>query len=307
LSQPPAQKQSRRLRNIVAVSVAATILIVASFAYVESSDHPTSICSTFPQDAEGANAGAAKTGLALYDQQEFLILGRNSTSMDYNVTAIAQNDSYGFGPYYIVNGLTDRDFWYQVGISWNPGITYSTHRDGFYAFFEVWNASEGISVFPVGGTGGVGNFSGAVHSGDVISLQLSFASGNVTMQIHDIETGAVAAGSYFAYGATYFAKSGSSDSYPTSLLTEWYHVLPYFCSNERVVFSSPTITSTPVTISLDEWNFTCTSCSAFNQYDGQELVFAQSSPGISPVGSEFHGLTADGTSAYVNGSEFVTP
>jgi hypothetical protein len=295
------------MKEIMAVLAVVAVLIVASFAYVESNNHPISVCSISSQDAASANAKAAKTGLALYDQQEFLILGRNLTSMDYNVTAIAQNDSYGFGPYYVVNGLTDKGFWYQVGVSWNPGITYSTHRDGFFAFFEVWNASEGVSVFPVGGAGGVANFSGAVHSGDAISLQLDFASDNVTMQAHDLETDAIATESYFAYDASYFVKSGSNDTYTTSLLTEWYHVLPYFCSNERVIFTSPTIASTPVTISLDEWNFTCTSCLAFNQYDSQELLFAQSSPSITPAGSGFQGLTVDGTSAYVNGSEFLTP
>jgi hypothetical protein len=38
------------------------------------------------------------------------------------VTAVAQTDaSSGYGPAYLLNGLTDKGYWYQVGLAWNWG------------------------------------------------------------------------------------------------------------------------------------------------------------------------------------------
>ena len=55
----------------------------------------------------------------LYDEQLGLSFTQNWTSLAYNVTAVARNDTSGIGPAYLLNGCTNQGYWYQVGLSYN--------------------------------------------------------------------------------------------------------------------------------------------------------------------------------------------
>src|SRR5208282_5779299 len=103
---------------------------------------------------------------------------------------------------YLLNGLTDAGYWYQVGVSWNwsPGETPGT---GFDMNYEAWDAS-GNSIFPANG-GGLVAFSGAVNNRDTVLLSLQFTSSDtVTMMAQDVNTGAQAQVTFSAEGATVF-------------------------------------------------------------------------------------------------------
>ena len=54
-----------------------------------------------------------------WDEQLGESFTQDSTIMDMNVTAIAQADSYGYGPAYLLAGLSNTGYWYEVGISFN--------------------------------------------------------------------------------------------------------------------------------------------------------------------------------------------
>ena len=56
---------------------------------------------------------------ANYDEQLGTTFTQNFASITYNVTAVAQSDTNGYGPAYLLNGLGSTGYWYQVGISYD--------------------------------------------------------------------------------------------------------------------------------------------------------------------------------------------
>jgi hypothetical protein len=71
--------------------------------------------------ASGAQEGPALASVATpnYDEQIGATFTQDVAALTYNVTAVAQTDSDGYGPAYILNGLTSAGYWYQVGLSWH--------------------------------------------------------------------------------------------------------------------------------------------------------------------------------------------
>src|SRR6267143_247654 len=95
--------------------------------------------STFPTTA----------GKATYDQQVSMIFTQNFQALDYNVTAVAQTDSSGYGPAYLLNGLSDTGYWSQVGLAYNwPLASGSGYDSGFHFIWEVF-APNGTTNNPV--------------------------------------------------------------------------------------------------------------------------------------------------------------
>lgn len=133
---------------------------------------------------------------AYYNEQFSLDFANNMTSLSYNVTAIAQNDTYGFGPGYWVNGLTNMNFWYQVGVSWNW-----IRGQGFRFLYEVWNATSKKSIFPHSGGAGELTFTKQIRSGDSVLLSLSFTGNEVNMSARDWKSNATVTMAFDSYGA----------------------------------------------------------------------------------------------------------
>src|SRR5438128_7309351 len=180
--------------------------------------------STFPTTA----------GKATYDQQVSMIFTQNFQVLDYNVTAVAQTDSSGYGPAYLLNGLSDTGYWYQVGLAYNwPLASGSAYDSGFHFIWEVF-APNGTTNNPV-----LSRIPDNVNQGDTIQLSLSFVSGNVVMVASDYNTGASSSHSYTAAQGTTFlgASSASNSRTPTSLMTEWYHPSPSQPSMTQVTYS----------------------------------------------------------------------
>ncbi len=199
------------------------------------------------------------------DEQLFNIFVDNFSSLGYNVTAIAQKTGDGVGPAYLLNGLTDADYWYQVGVSYD-WPTNGGPNNGFTMNYEVFSSS-GASIYPTNSGGGVIQFNGPVHSGDSITLSLSFVGSNVYMVAFDRNTSASASTSYPAEG-TYFLGNNNSHGYFTGLMTEWYHVLNYTGAEHSVTYTPYGTFSSAAYLCADEWNpstdvillnFTCPS------------------------------------------------
>jgi hypothetical protein len=181
---------------------------------------------------------------ANYDEQVGLTFTENFTSISYNVTAVQQADSYGYGPAYLLDGVTDKGYWYQVGLSFDWPYTSGGYVAGFNFNYEVFN-NTGKSVFPASGGGGVKSFSGRVSNGDSVLLNLHFSSDNVAMYAYDWNTGASAKENYTAEGASLFQglsnATANANGYFTGLMTEWWHASAYYSGEARVVYGNTAV------------------------------------------------------------------
>ena len=164
---------------------------------------------------------------------------QDSAYLSVNVTAIPQNDTDGYGPAYLLNGLTDQGWWYQVGLSYDWPHSGGGSYGGFFFNYEVFSATD-QSVFPSPNSTSLSYFLGAVYAGDSVQLSLSFASGNVSMGAYDWQTHAVANASYSAEGSTSFvgmSQPSNQLGFFTGLMTEWYHASPYHGGEQQVTYS----------------------------------------------------------------------
>lgn len=235
-----------------------------------------------------------------YSDQYVLQFADNFTSLKFNVTAASVNDTYGFGPAYLLNGWTDAAYWYQLGLAWNwvesEGSSFSP---GFNLIYQVWGPDD-QPVYPEDGKVGIQSFSGSVNDGDLVQLSLVFSEGNVVMTAYDWNTTSSSLQSYPARGTQFSGSQGPSYFF-TGLMTEWYHVNYEVCTTETVSFSSKTVAVESGWMCINRWSHTSLT-------DGVRTQIAFS--GCSPVidfrtGSQsfsYRGITIYGSS-----SRFVTP
>lgn len=175
--------------------------------------------------------------VALYDEQAGLTFASNFKSLAYNVTAIAQSDN-GIGPAYLLNGLSDKGYWYQVGLAYNWPGSGGTHFEGFSMGYDVWAPNKTLVDKSAGG---IMQFNGRVEPGDPVLLNMYLNGSNVTMLAKDWNTGAYASLQFSSYGATQFVGNRTSASnkngFFTGLMTEWYHETKYNSDIARVTYS----------------------------------------------------------------------
>jgi len=237
-----------------------------------------------------------------YDEQLGMTFTQNFVSIEYNVTAVKQTDPVlGTGPAYLVNGLSNAGYWYQVGFSynWSPGENPGT---GFDMNYEVFD-NAGNSIYPTNGEGGVSSFSGPVHAGDLILLGLYFTNSthSVMMVARDTISGAVASESYPGMGATYFAglpsRVADSNGYFTGLMTEWYHGAPYFSNEETVVYSNPHSALSSAWLWMDEFDAS-TLRAVFSNSTSAPVSFANP--------DRLADLSYNGITEYADAHEFIT-
>ena len=176
---------------------------------------------------------------ANYDEQLGITFTQNFASLAYNVTTTSQADSEGYGPAYLLNGLSNDNYWYQVGISYNWPNANGGYAQGFNFNYEVFNPA-GKSVYPIN-SGGQKSFSGGtVNSGDLVLLDIYISNGVVSLSAKDWNTGAVAQAAYADNQTTSFIglSSPSNNGFFTGLMTEWYHATPYSGDETQVTYSS---------------------------------------------------------------------
>jgi Divergent InlB B-repeat domain len=260
----------------------------------QKGSQPTSV-SALPR--LGAYNPARPQGSTVYDEQIACTFTQDMPSLSYTVTAVGQSGTDGYGPAYLVNGLGNTGYWYQVGLSYN----WST-GSGFQLSYEVFNTS-GNSIFPSDGGGGISTFS-PVNNGDLVTLSLSFSNGNVTMLGSDQNTGAHAQETYSASGATTFVGNPSSVAskagFWTGLMTEWYHTAAYHGDEQNVTYydNGPAISSAWMWI--DE-------ISVSQNGSIRQLFSAQTpSPFTFTNPTQFQTLTSNGATESINATQFVT-
>ncbi|MDG7035646.1 MAG: hypothetical protein JRM78_05445 [Nitrososphaerota archaeon] len=237
-----------------------------------------------------------------WDEQLGESFTQDFTSLAFNVTAVPQSDSYGYGPAYLLNGLSDTGYWYQVGLSYNwPYYQASGYYSGFNMNYEVFNPSDS-SIFPTNGEGGLVRFSGPVNSGDLVLLNLYFdnSTGVVKMYAYDWNTGASASESFSSEGATYFQgqngySTSNSNGFFTGLMTEWYHTNPYYGSEQQVTYSEQGFQFTSAWLWVDEYNT-----------NTQQTLFSTSTSTPVSLTSQLYPYSSNGAVEYASSNEFIT-
>jgi parallel beta-helix repeat protein len=234
------------------------------------------------------------------DEQLGLSFTQNFTGLAYNVTAIEQADVNGYGPAYLLNGLSSSGYWYQVGLSWNWPYLGGGYDQGFHLDYEVFDPS-GSSIFP-GSGGGLLSFSGTVNQRDTVLLTLNFSGGNVIMSGYDFNTSASAQRSYSSQGAASFTgtpyATTSSNGFFTGLMTEWYHVSEYLGNEAPVLYSQSTFALSSAWMWMDEFNTT----------DKSQVLFsdATSSPVSFTNPTQFQSFFSHGAAEYSSAYQFIT-
>lgn len=178
-----------------------------------------------------------------WNEQIGITFDESYTHIVWNVTAKAQEDEYGYGPAYLLNGLTEMGYWYQVGLAYNWPLINGGYLPGFSMLYEVFDGGKN-SIYPSGGGSGLISFSGKVRENDTVLLSLKIDKGIVYFEAYDLNSGAYASTSYPAYGTKFMGyKEGkyniaNSNGYFTGLMTEWYHVYKTFEDELPVLYSS---------------------------------------------------------------------
>jgi hypothetical protein len=166
-------------------------------------------------------------------------------------------------------------------------------------FVSIWKKVGVISSVPL-----LSLFSGAVNSGDQVLLSLYFSGGNVVLYAKDWSTGASASQAYSAKSATIFTGSVTSSSnangFFTGLMTEWYHVDPYYGDVTPVTYSNDTTALSSAWMWMDEYNPSDSS------WTGK---WSEQTPAPVQYGSNPNGLqkfSSHGATEYSNAYEFIT-
>jgi len=230
------------------------------------------------------------------------------TSMLYNVTAVEQSDpTTGVGPAYLLNGISDMDYWYQIGLSynWDGPVSGGGYVAGFNMNYEVFN-SNGVSILPTNGEGGLLAFSGPVNQGDAVALNLYITTPNeVVLLALDYTTGSSAEETYSAEGASEFVglsqNTANSNGFFTGLMTEWYHASAYYGNEQRVNYLS-TYALSSAWMWMDEVECSGTGCS------NRTTLFDAYTP--SPVSysnpTQLQEFTSNNATEYSDAYEFIT-
>jgi hypothetical protein len=269
-------------------------------ANLEVHSHSPNIQPNSSAGSRLAPASISSIPPANYDEQLGLTFTQNFLNIAYNVTAVAQNDTYGYGPAYLLNGLSNSDYWYQVGLSYNWPYEAGEYNKGFNFFYEVFG-SNGTSIFPTGGGGGISSFSGPVNPGDSVLLNLYFSSGNVVMFSYDWNTHANASEIYSAEGGTFFTDqsltTANEGTFFTGLMTEWYHPNPYFGTEQFVTYSNSLISLSSAWLWIDEY-YKTPNQTVFNSCSNSPIGFGNS--------YQLHEFSSNGTTEYADAYVFST-
>lgn len=247
---PPAPAKPRKSRKKLVIAVVLVIVVVIIIAAAASTSSSSSKNSSNLVKMSGPAPN--------YDEQEIVAFDENFTSLSYNITAVAQTTASGYGPAYLLNGVSNLGYWYQIGISyrWQSEIGNVSYRNvGFSGIYEAF-APNGTSIFPSGGGGGTLQMK--INAGDLLNLYLGFLSNStVEFRVTDLKTQSQEVRYFGSFGATEFANlSGpnSNSTFFTGVMTEEYHVHPYYGNESAVMYSAYGPAVQNVVLAVDEYN-----------------------------------------------------
>ena len=302
-------------RGMAAIAVAALIVLASIPASQTAAPGAISrAAGQLPLSAGGAvrpasmglsasQAGVAAAASPGYDEQIGVTFTQDLPALAYNVTVLAQVDANGYGPAYLLNGLSSAGYWYQVGISYHWPSSSGSYNPTFGFSYQVYGPS-GKPVFPANGGAGLGSLSGPVHSGDSVLLSLTFSGSSVQMLVQDWNTGAIARTSYTSAGSSSFvgdkSSASSSQGFFTGLMTEWYHALPSTTNVGRVTYTNRAVGLSSAWMWVDEFLSGSPGSPLFIEQTPGPVVFANEQQ-LYPFSS--HGITMYGSAhQFITGS-----
>ena len=257
---PEVPRLTRIWIAAAAVVIVVLLVLVSLFAVIPIANHLVFGGTQVNCLAGSGSATPVSAPVPDYDVQEVMAFTQSYSQLEFNVTAVAQCDTNGYGPAYLLNGLTNTGYWYQVGLNWDWPLQNGGYIPGFGFVSEDW-APGGLSRSPSSVP-----FTGTVNQNDTVELSLTFTGGRVVASAHDIDTNANASTNFSANGGTTFVGSQAQQShlrfsfatrgYFTGLMTEWYHVdLSANGPEHEVVYSENISPVTSATIGIGEWDF----------------------------------------------------
>lgn len=194
-------------------------------------------------------AGFASAPPVVWDEQATLAMSVNTTGLFSNVTVSAPEDANGYGPAFLLNGATNAGYWYQVGITFDwgrgPASGYSPGFDLVTAVFAPTNpfSPKYEYVAPLN-----------LQSGDRVRLGLAFERGCIQMS-WVLPGGSTETATYSSYSATDFDNGSPvilDSGFQTSLMTEWWHVNPYFGPTAAATYTLPKLAGSYVGMQVEE-------------------------------------------------------
>jgi Divergent InlB B-repeat domain len=258
--------------------------------------HPASMAVS---DSPGG-ATAQSSFIPTYDEQIGATFTQNFSALAYNVTALAQADPLGYGPAYLLNGLTDAGYWYQAGISFHWPDTNGSYYPTFAFSYQVYGPS-GKSVFPLNGSG-LAAFSKIVLTGDSVLLSLTFTGPTVQMLAKDWTTGATAEANFSSEGSSTFVGNPSSPNdahgFFSGLMTEWYHAALYSGNEGQVTYTNEAVGLSSAWMWIDEFNGGSQGPPLFDNQTQRPVTFAND--------QQVYPFAADGATMYISAHRFVT-
>jgi len=251
------------------------------------------------------NVSHATGTSAPYDEQLGMTFVQNFTALGYNVTAVAQTSgTSGTGPGYLLNGLSNTGYWYQVGLSWNWATFYGYSPNQFLLSYEIWSPN-GTSIYPTNGGAGTLDLSGPVNEGDIVLLNLYFKNNTVILLVKDWNTGATGSITFPAYGATEFVGSpnytANNNGFFTGLMTEWYGTDSNFPIQQQVTYSPYGTITSPAWLWADEFY-----CEAQPCYQKSAIGYNKSNSFVYPTSPHYLTFTPGSTEEYTYGGVFIT-
>jgi len=236
---------------------------------------------------------------AIYDEQLGMTFAQSFSNLAFNVTAVPQVDSDSYGPAYLLNGLSNDGYWYQVGLSYNWPNANVGYNSGFNFNYEVFDSAK-QSVYPFN-SGGLKPFSGTVNAGDSVLLNIYINNGVVNMTAKDWNTGATAQVNYADSQTSSFiglSTASNSNGFFSGLMTEWYHATVYNSNENQVTFSNPASSLSSAWMWMDEWE------PSNSNWVGKWSTSTQVSYSSNPT--QFQSLSSHGATEYSNAYLFIT-
>ncbi len=145
-----------------------------------------------------------------FDQQEVVIFVGKYKSLAVDVDAVRQKDKNIQTATYLLNGMTELGWWYQVGVNEDKSIK------GFDLSVQIFS-KDGNKIEIDRNVA----FSGTVNPGDTVKLSMDFKDKNLAITATDLETGAKAEFIAPAHGS-YFVGNKYQAAF-TGVMTEIYH------------------------------------------------------------------------------------
>ena len=250
----------RGAKNLIVITAALATFTFPSSPLLQSSavnfnDTHAKITQSQPNSTKTSRDQLAQTiPYTAVDEQIGITFINNMKSLDYYVTAKSDTDANGYGSAFLLNGLTNKGDWFQLGLAYNFGTT----TEEFVVFTSIlpkqpssqmpkYNAYiEAKLNMPV-----------KIASGDKIGLKMYIQNGKVFCVARDVTQNAQAVTILDAKGATTFIGNKTIDENGgvfTGLMTESWHSFPEKNAIDTEIYTPATPVDSKGWLWIDEFS-----------------------------------------------------